>query len=271
MPTSFDENLYTKKLDISQFTPEQIKAAERLAREIEEKAAAALTGPIPSTASVAAHTVTTPSSSSKPRSKGGQNATSKVSQSNSTAAQSTAHPNSQPSKSNDHQNQSQGRPLKSSHSTNSASASAAAASTSTTSGDLSSTAEAKHTDQSQDSQRTKGRSSSGRNVGQGHRPVPVARQINSNPTTSGGGQTSQSKANMRPAVNWPNTGNNAAGTDSKILVTATTPMTARPAKTNGRDKAKAVDKDLEAALIKFHGGKTPATDAAATNNSQKLP
>ena len=94
VPTSFDENLYTKKLDISQFTPEQIKAAERLAREIEDQAAAALTGPVSDCAIPAAdaRAVTTPSSSSKPRSRGGQNSASKISQSNTTAQSTAKHP-----------------------------------------------------------------------------------------------------------------------------------------------------------------------------------
>ena len=33
--SSFDENLYTKKLDLSMMTKEQIAKADRLAREIE--------------------------------------------------------------------------------------------------------------------------------------------------------------------------------------------------------------------------------------------
>ena len=256
VPTSFDENLYTKKLDISQFTPEQIKAAERLAREIEDQAAAALTGPVSDCAIPAAdaRAVTTPSSSSKPRSRGGQNSASKISQSN-TTAQSTAQSVSQTSKSNGHEGQSQrhGRPPPSSHSTNSANASGSP----TTSGDSAGASLAKHNGQSQDSQGARNRSNSGRGNGQGR---PGTSQIQSNPTAPSS-QTSQSKTNGRP-VNGPSTGSNAAdtsnSTDSKSLATATASLVARPTKTNGRDKAKAVDKDMEAALAKFHGGKAPA-------------
>ena len=263
VPTSFDENLYTKKLDISQFTPEQIKAAERLAREIEDQTAAALTGPVSDCAIPAAdaRAVTTPSSSSKPRSRGGQNSANKISQSN-TTAQSTAQSVSQISQSNGHEGQSQshGRPPPSSHSTNSANASG----TPTTSGDSAGASLAKHNSR-QDSQGGRNRSNSGRGNGQGR---PVSSQIQSNPTAPSS-QTSQSKANGRP-VNGPNTASNDAdtsnSTDSKTLATTTASLAARPTKTNGRDKAKAVDKDMEAALAKFHGGKTPAADAA-TNNS----
>ena len=256
VPTSFDENLYTKKLDISQFTPEQIKAAERLAREIEDQTAAALTGPVSDCAIPAAdaRAVTTPSSSSKPRSRGGQNSANKISQSN-TTAQSTAQSVSQISQSNGHEGQSQshGRPPPSSHSTNSAKASG----TPTTSGDSAGASLAKHNGQSQDSQGARNRSSSGRGNGQGR---PITSQIQSNPTAPSS-QTSQSKTNGRP-VNGPSTGSNAAdtsnSTDSKSLATATAFLAARPTKTNGRDKAKAFDKDMEAALAKFHGGKAPA-------------